>query len=159
MLCTTTLLTSRSSTEISSWLRGSSDHSVPGNDRKLGPVTQRCSLANLCPFKARDASSAGLRLFSSCRQLRGKVSPHFVCTSARLYCLTSRIYYRAPSGMLFNTAILLLINLARLKPPWAHAWRTLPFLLKKGSHQRRNVSLNTCGLSANSCFRVISCLL
>ena len=51
MLCTTTVLTSRSSTEMSSRSQGSSGHPVLGNDRKLGLVIQRCSLDNLCPFK------------------------------------------------------------------------------------------------------------
>ena len=92
MLCTTTLLTSRSSTDMSSRSRGSSGHSVSGNDRKLGLVIQWCSPDSLCPFKG-DASSARLRLFSSCRQTGGKVSSYFVCTSTRLYCLTSRIYF------------------------------------------------------------------
>ena len=92
MLCPTTLLTSRSSEEMSSRSRGSSGHSISGNDRKLGLIIQRCSPDSLCPFKG-DASSAGLRLFSSCRQTGGKVSSHFVYTSTRLYFLTSRIYF------------------------------------------------------------------
>ena len=42
MLCTTTLLTSRSSTDVVQVV-GRSGHSVLGNDQKLGLIIQRCS--------------------------------------------------------------------------------------------------------------------